>query len=203
MAEGRVCDCKVGRVAAAFDLAGVHEALAERWVRERDDYSLRQLARYFDECVLSAAMRQAGEDPLGHEVASTYDALTADDVSSGERVQVENRLTRVGVDVNQVCDAFVSHQSVHTHLRECLEVTKDTGPAGDPRDRARDTLSALQQRTEAVTMSTVESLAGEELDLAEFDVLVSVSVTCADCGRSYPVVELLDAGGCDCNVTVS
>ncbi|WP_267643683.1 rod-determining factor RdfA [Haloarchaeobius amylolyticus] len=198
MGDTRVCDCKVGRVADEFDLAGVHESLAERWVRDRDDYSLRELARYFDERVLTAAMREAGEDPLGSEVASAYDALTDDAVSSGERVQVENRLSRAGVDVDAVREAFVSHQTVHTHLRECLDVEKETGPEGDPTDRAKDTLFALQSRTEAVTESTVDSLANSSLALDDFDVLVSVSVTCAACGRSYDVGELLDRGGCTC-----
>ncbi|MCT9098423.1 rod-determining factor RdfA [Haloarchaeobius sp. HME9146] len=198
MTDGRVCDCKVGRVADEFDIAGVHESLADRWVRDRDDYSLRELARYFDERVLTAAMRAAGEDPLGHEVASTYEALTDDAVSSGERVQVENRLSRAGIDVDTLRDAFVSHQSVHTHLRECLDVEKETGPDGDQTDRAKDTLFALQSRTEAVTESTVSSLASSSLALDDFDVLVSVSVTCGECGRSYQVGDLLDRGGCTC-----
>ncbi|WP_435320549.1 rod-determining factor RdfA [Haloarchaeobius sp. TZWSO28] len=198
MTDGRVCDCKVGRVADEFDLAGVHESLADRWVRDRDDYSLRELARYFDERVLTAAMRAAGEDPLGHEVASTYEALTDDAVSSGERIQVENRLSRAGIDVDALRDAFVSHQSVHTHLRECLDVEKETGADGDPTDRAKDTLFALQSRTEAVTESTVSSLASSSLALDDFDVLVSVSVTCGECGRSYQVGDLLDRGGCTC-----
>ncbi|WP_435365546.1 rod-determining factor RdfA [Haloarchaeobius sp. DYHT-AS-18] len=198
MTDGQVCDCKVGRVADEFDIAGVHESLADRWVRDRDDYSLRELARYFDERVLTAAMRAAGEDPLGHEVASTYEALTDDAVSSGERVQVENRLSRAGLDVGALRDAFVSHQSVHTHLRECLDVEKETGPDGDPTDRAKDTLFALQSRTEAVTESTVDSLANSTLALDDFDVLVSVSVTCGECGRSYQVGDLLDRGGCTC-----
>lgn len=196
------CQCKVGRGIEAFELSGLDDELARRWQGDgRDRQSLRELATYFNRELLRAAMDGAGSTPLDGEVANVYRLLTDDDVSSGVRTQTRRRLADAGVPVEDVESQFVSHQTIHTHLTDCLGVSRDEEVA-DPAERRRadrDRIRALQTRTEVVTADTLERLRdADAVDLAEFDVLVDVTVLCGSCGAQYDVADLLDAGGCDC-----
>lgn len=196
------CDCKVGRLVAAYSLADLDDELLDRWLGEGGEKeSLRDLESYVNRRVLGAAMDAADVDVLDGEVANVYRLLTADDASEGQRTETRNRLERSGVDVSAVEAAFVSHQTVHSHLRECLGASPDSGP-GDPaerREQALDTIAALRSRTEAVAETTLRRLAGANaLTPDEFDVIVDVSVTCGRCGRVHSVSELIRDGGCSC-----
>jgi hypothetical protein len=196
------CQCKVGRGVEAFGLEGVHDELVRRWCGEgRERQSLRELAKQFNRRLLRSAVESADEAPLSGEVSNLYRLLTADDVSSGVRTQTRRRLETAGVPVDDVESAFVSHQTVHTHLTDCLGVCRETAPDDpDARRRAdRDRIRALQSRTEAVTTDALERLReSDALALAEFDVLVDVTVLCDECGRQHDVGALLDRAGCDC-----
>ena len=196
------CQCKVGRGVEAFGLEGVHADLVRRWCGDgRERQSLRELANHFNRRLLRSAVESADEAPLSGEVSNLYRLLTDDDVSSGVRTQTRRRLETAGVPVEEVEAAFVSHQTVHTHLTECLDVSRETSEDDpDARRRAdRDRIRALQSRTEVVTTDALERLReSEALALGEFDVLVDVSVLCDECGRQHDVGALLDRGGCDC-----
>ncbi|WP_424020047.1 rod-determining factor RdfA (plasmid) [Halorientalis pallida] len=196
------CQCKVGRGVEAFGLDGVHDDLTRRWCGDgRERQSLRELANYFNRRLLRSAVESVDEAPLSGEVSNLYRLLTADDVSSGVRTQTRRRLESAGVPVEDVESAFVSHQTVHTHLTECLGVSRESAEDDpDARRRAdRDRIRALQSRTEVVTTDALERLRDSDaLALAEFDVLVDVTVLCDECGRQHDVGALLDQGGCDC-----
>jgi hypothetical protein len=145
-------------------------------------------------------MRDAGMDPLMGEVENLYRLLTDDETSEGVRLEARRRLEREGVDVETVQRDFVSHQSIHTYLKEHRNATYDrTQNAAERVSKARETVLSLQNRTEAVTRGTIETLRNAgALDLEEFEVFVDVRVACDECGRYYEVDELLDRGGCSC-----
>jgi hypothetical protein len=145
-------------------------------------------------------MAAAGDDPLPGEVANVYRLLVDDDVSAGVRVETRRRLAYQGVDVDAVLDDFVSHQSIHSHLTDCLDVTHETEPSdADRLASARGTVQALRSRLEAVAAGSIRQLrdAGA-LALPGFEVFVDVTVVCEECGRSHGVESLLDRGGCEC-----
>lgn len=198
------CACKVERVAVAHGLADLDDTLVSLWRGDgHEQYSLRRLETYVNCAVLGAAMREAGMDPIDGAVENVHRLLVADEVSEGARTEVTRRLERNGVDVASVRDDFVSHQTIHTHLRECLSVSRETEePTPEARRRTvEETVFALQNRTEAVTRGSLERLrAADGVALDAFDVLVDVSVTCEACGRVYDVDTLLDRGGCDCQL---
>jgi hypothetical protein len=141
----------------------VNDDLVRRWCGDgRERQSLRELAAHFDRRLLRSAVESADEAPLSGEVANLYRLLTDEDVSSGVRTQTRRRLEAAGVPVDEVESAFVSHQTVHTHLTECLDVSRDTAE-NDPADRRRadrDRIRALQSRTEVVTTDALERRAG-------------------------------------------
>ena len=173
------CDCKVGRVADLYGLSDLDRELRTRWTGDgREKHSLRELERYLNRRVLAAALRSAGVDTLQGEVENLYGLLTGDDASEGVRVEARRRLERDGVDPESVEDDFVSHQTIHTHLRECLDVDHDPG-GGASLERLRD---------------------GGELDMDGFDVYVDVRVACEACGRFHEIGSLFENGGCECQI---
>jgi hypothetical protein len=196
------CDCKVGRVAAQHGLDDLDRTLVRYWRGDgAEQYSLRELETYVNQAILRAVVTASGMDPIEGEVENLYRLLVDDDVSEGARTELIRRLEREGVDVVDLRDAFVSHQTVHTHLRDCLGVTR--GATDDTpetrREKVADTVFALRNRTEAVTRNSLERLqTADAIALDEFDVLVDVSVTCAVCGRVYDVDTLLADEGCPC-----
>jgi len=102
------------------------------------------------------------------------------------------------VDVEALREDFVSHQAVHTYLREYRGAERKDD--GDQLQRDVETLRRLQSRAASVTADAVERSANTgRIDVGDTDVLVNVRVFCQDCGADYDAAELLDRGGCDCD----
>lgn len=196
------CGCKLSRVATEFDLEKLDTQLVTYWTATGDEKkSTRQLATYVNQRVLEAALETADILPKDGEVENTYRLLTDNDVSSGTRVQTRNELRRDGVSIDDVESNFVSHQTVYNHLTDCLEAELETPSDEERIERSTDKLAALQNRTAAVTSDTVGQLERNDvLDIDEFNVAVSVTVTCENCLQEYPVRTLLEKGSCGCQV---
>jgi hypothetical protein len=195
------CDCKVGRVAARRGLDGLPADLRARWTADgAERASLRDLAERFNVAVVRAALAGTRMGASDREAEAVYRLLVDDETSAGRRTETRRRLASAGVDVDALDDDFVSHQTVYTHLTDCAGAEYDDArDDGERLSRARDTLFALQGRTEAVTRQTVASLREAGLlDVGEVDVFVDVTVTCRDCGRGRSVGDLLGDGGCPC-----
>ncbi|TYL36815.1 hypothetical protein CV102_20070 [Natronococcus pandeyae] len=199
-ADQRAACCKLGRVADGYDLSRLDDDLVAYWTGEDDEqYSTRELATLVNERVLEAALQEAGVSYKEGEIENTYRLLTDDDVTSGTRVQTRNELERDGVPVESVESDFVSHQTVYNHLTKCLEASLETPDDEERLERGGEKLGALQNRTEAVTVDTIAQLRRNDvIDLGEFDVLVSVTVTCEECHQQFTVRELLDERACGC-----
>lgn len=191
--ESTTACCKVGRAIASYDLFEFDAELRRQ--RERG-LSLRDLAAFTNTRMLERALADAGADVVG-DPDSLYRALT-DAADTGTRVEVESTLDREGVDVEALRDAFVSHTTVKTHLNDCLDVATDRELSVDP-EAERGTIEWARTRSERVIEESLSRLrrAGE-LDTGPLAVAGTVRVTCEDCGRSYRLHDLLDAGGCDC-----
>ena len=198
--ETPVINSKVGRVIEEYDLDGQGAWLEAHWTGDGvERQSLRDLADAFNRRVLKATMQEAGMDSLETDVESAYRLLTDDDASSGARVELRNRLEWNGIDIEAVESDFVSHQAIHTYLREVRDAEREE-PDIDPCEKELETIERLQGRTQVVTEDSLERLAKQgELTLDGFDVLVDIRVVCDRCGSQYQVADLLTQGGCDCH----
>lgn len=192
--------CKLGRAIDERDLDGLDAELVSAWTGGGAGKSLRELAADVNTRLVRAAMTAAADTPLDGEPANVYRLLTDDDVSRGVTVDTRNRLDARGVDVPALEASFVSHQTVHTHLTDCLGASADTAESQDElAERERRRVRTLQSRAEAVTRDAVERLRDrDDLELADFSVVVDVSVRCHDCGRRHEFGALTEAGGCPC-----
>jgi hypothetical protein len=189
--------CKVDRVTEAWNLENMDERLRRR--RENSEASLRDLEEFFNQEVLEAAMRDARAEMVEGKVENTYRLLTGEDVSSGAKVEVKDRLERSGVDPEAVTSDFVSYQTIRSHLQNCLEIDTDRKSKLTPTD-GKNTVFKLLSRTEVITKRTIDRLrSAGHLTVGEVDVTLSLRVTCTECGEEYTFARLIDRGGCDCD----
>lgn len=191
---------KVQRLVDEYGLKGVGAELQRRWRGEGTDRSsLRDLATRFNERLLDVALSDTGLARFDGDAANLYRLLTDDDVSSGERIRVERRIERAGVDVETLRGDFVSYQAIRTYLKDRPGVEYESEPSRVDVDDVAEQLNQLQSRTAAVTEDKIRRLAaGGELSVDSPRAIVSVDVACDGCGRQFELDELLAVGGCGC-----
>lgn len=202
------CGCKVGRATDAYDLPGLNEAVRARY---RDDgASLRDLASFINRQILEAALEDAPDGAFDstrelfgalerdEAVASIHRALTTDGVSPDRQARVRTRLVQHGIDPDAITDDWVSHTTVRSHLRDCLEI--DTGSTSElDLDDAMNTLEWARARCAGVVERVLQRLqASNTVQIASPDVTVSIRVTCTACHTSCRPSELADGTSCDC-----
>jgi hypothetical protein len=195
---GRERQTKTERLIQEYGLEGIGAELEAYWTGEADERrSLRDLADLFNRRLLRTAAETAGLSPTDAEVRRIHEVLRDGDASAGERIETRRELERGGVDVDALTGDFVSHQAIHTYLRDRRGAEYER--EGDQVERDTETLRRLRSRTTAVSERTLERLRDTgRIDLGAFDVRVDVRVFCEDCGTERDAVELLADRGCAC-----
>lgn len=193
--KSRSSNTKIDRIIEKYGLDGIREELGRRWTSEENRDSLRDLESYFNRHVLRAAVEEVGTIPLDGEVENIYRLLTEDDVQESNRTHARRRLEREGVDVDQVCSDFVSHQTIYRYLTNHLEVeSPEEEKAGD--ESYVERVRALQNRTKVVTKDVVKRLQDDDLDEDELDVLVDVKIRCPECGQYHRIDHFVEETEC-------
>lgn len=189
---------KVNRVAQAYGLDDLGAELEARWLGvDGEQSSTRDLATLFNKRVLEAAVDRSDAFTFTGTVDELYRRLTDDD--TGDASLVRSRLEQHGVDVDAVTDDFVSHQTIHRHLKNHRELERPEQTPEDRKASAVDTVQRLRGRTTAVAEQTIESLANNDiLDVGQFSILNDIQVLCENCGRSYDVTTFMERDGCQC-----
>lgn len=189
---------KVGKVIQNYELNGLGQELERRWTTTGDEQmSLRSLADLLNKRVLRAALVAEGVTSSDREVAHLYETLHGD-VSAGDRIQKERELEREGIDVEQLKRDFVSHQAVHTYLKDFRGAEYDRGDA-EPKEKKSAMLRRLRSRATTVTEQAVNQLSDkDEISVGETDAFTEIRVRCTDCEAEYEAVDLIQRGGCDC-----
>lgn len=167
------------------------------WIGEDGERtSLRSLAHEFNQAIIKAALRDEGISPTNFEVSGTYEALRNE--SGSEKKRAERRLEREGIDTEQLTDSFVSHQAIHTYLKNIREASLPESKT----DRVQSRIEAIEKlkgRVSTVTESAIDSLASTgHLHHDDYDVLVDVRAVCPKCGSDISIRELLNSGECEC-----
>lgn len=190
---------KVARLVEEYDLGETAAALEDSWAAQGENHwSLRKLAREFNERLLEHHLAENGQQPLKGEVGTLYELLTDEDVSESDRVRARRRLEQQGIDIGRLRDEFVSYQTVRRYLEHHRGITY-TREETNRLETEAQTLQQLGGRVGAVAEDKLESLRdGGDLSLGRFRVAVDVRVYCEECQSRYPVDELFDNGGCEC-----
>lgn len=194
---------KVASLIEEYDLHGLGDELVEFWTMDSDERkSLRELAIYFNKELLTKVLHQTTMETLDGEPSNYYRLLTDDSVSSGTRVQTENRLEQNGIDVDKLKADFVSRQAIHTYVSKERDAKYEkTANSDDERIENRlETIQRLKNRLVAVSNRILEELNNSNvISTGTTRVTVLIRVHCQDCEGQYPISELLTGGGCDCN----
>ena len=190
---------KVGKVIERYSLDSMGSEREARWLGDgTDSHSLRELAAYFNEEVVRAAIAGTDRREVSSDIETLYHVLSGEDVSRAEQTRVRKELERDGIDVEQLEQDFVTHQAIHTYLTKGRAVQKETEPE-DRLDNARQTINRLRSRLIAVSETTLDSLRqADAITLGSYDIFVEISVHCTDCGTHKNLFELLTDRGCDC-----
>jgi hypothetical protein len=144
-------------------------------------------------------MEEADMNPLTGEVENTYRLLTDDDISSGVQVEAETTLERNGINVDELKNDFVSHQTIYTYLTKYRNVEYSSTEDSEQIEATINTVQRLQSRLIAVVENSLDSLRNSErLVLGEYSVFIDVQVLCEDCGTQFELLTLLRTGRCKC-----
>jgi hypothetical protein len=203
----QTCKCKVDRV---IDEYGLDSLNAELYRRRDEGASLRRLATYVNQRVLTAALDSADVDvtnalhgALGSDEAieTLYKGLNDDDVPTERTARVRTRLSQLGVDVAEMEDDWVTHPTVRKHLRECLYIDTRRTASIYP-DDARDTIAWARTRCANVVAQMCRRLRNANvIATGPLDVMVTIQFTCTNCGETYRLETLLDRRSCNCTLS--
>ena len=191
---------KVGRLIDEYDLHGLGREMEGRWTGENGERdSLRELADLFNRRFLRAALDSVGADTVTYDVDHIYRQLTGDDVSSGVRTEIRNHLERVGINVDNLLDDFVSYQAVRTYLTKYRNVDYEPDRDDDPIEREGQHIRRLRSRTTNVTEDKLRQLRRNgDIEIGSIRVQTDLHVYCEDCGSRYTVSEFLERESCSC-----
>lgn len=190
---------KIERVTESYGLDGLADDIERRWVGDgTETQSTRELATYFNKRVLAAAIDDSSVALVTENVRDIYEALT-DETADHDTTLVKSRLRRGGVDISDVQDDFISHQTVYRYLTKNRGVKQASPSESDRLENSLNRIQQLQGRMTAVTKQTVDSLAANDIvSIGSFDILTDIQVFCQDCGRSYDFTTFLERKRCDC-----
>lgn len=200
-----VCSCKVGRGIERYGLDDLDAELVRR--RREADASLRELADYTNRRILGAALDSASVDlddalygAVDDEdaVGVLYQALAGSETPTERVARVRTRLVQQGVDIETIQSDWVTHTTVRSHLRECLEVDTSREASITP-DDGRDTIEWARNRCANIVGETLERLRRADLlATGPLETSVTIQVTCSDCGATYRPGRLISERACDC-----
>jgi hypothetical protein len=124
-ASEETCNCKVSRNTTKYGFVDLYKRLPNLWLGNGyEEHSLRELRDKINVRILRTAVEGEGEETVVGEIESKYDVLTSEEYTAGEKTEVENSLISKGVDIREVREDFVSHQSVANHFYDCLNKKK-------------------------------------------------------------------------------
>lgn len=197
MTETGDCTCKVGRLTDSHGLEEIDDWLVADW---QSGTSVRDLTAAFNEELVESHLANADVSLLDWDPTRVIEALDANSDTDAEGIEAQRALERAGFDPDALESDRVSHQTIYRHLTDCLDASVDAELDDDERlENTRETVFALQRRTELVTNSRLESLdAAGVTDLGDPEAIVDIQVVCRDCGESMAFDSAL-AESCNCD----
>ncbi|ERG96883.1 rod-determining factor RdfA [Haloquadratum walsbyi] len=195
---------KVARLIEKYELEGLGADLETRWTGDGSErMSLRDLATFFNQQLLRQALMTADNSTgaVDNTVETIYTRLTSDAVSSGVRTDTRSRLEQRGVNVDVLESDFVTYQAIRSYLKDWRGAEYQTISDEAKIKKDLESIQRLMSRTTSVTEERIEKLREtDRISLDEFEVLLDVQVLCQTCGDQHSVTELLEQGGCPCEV---
>lgn len=205
-----VCSCKVGRNIERYDLEGLNDDLHRE--RSKNEASLRELADQINRQILKKSIEDSdialadvayGAVSQDEALSAVYETLTSDTIAADREAHVRKRLEQNGVNVKSIESDWVTHPTVRTHLKDCLNIDTSRSVQITP-DDAMDTVEWARARCRQIIEQTMSRLVSSgHIEIADSDVAITISIECSECGRTYRLPELLDKRSCACTLETS
>jgi len=169
-----------------------------KWTGE-DSMGLRTIAADFNAELVGGALRRAGHPELG-EPEYIYNVLAGEEGTAQTKEAWESRLTDIGVDPDELREDFVSYSAIRTYLIEHEGAEKDTSVDSEKQlEGFQQSVSKLESRCETIIGDYIQRLNNTILSIGDPELVIEFKVHCHDCGRMYPVSDIIRTRGCDCD----
>lgn len=185
---------KIDKNIEKYSLEGLNKKIRGR---RTSGSSLRDLADFINKRILEHAITEDDID-LIVDVDGLYHILTSDEVSVGRRSEIEAKLERGHVPVDEVMSDFVSHQTVSYHLNDRLDI--DTSRQVTlTKDDAIERINWAQSQSKGIIENTLEQLEkGGLLESRGFEITNSIRVICNSCQETHSLYDFIEQGQCEC-----
>lgn len=193
----------MNRVSEAFDLspplrAGGHldKYLVARWLGKdsHESTGLRTLAEWFNKQLLKEVYREHGRSDSTVRINSDYNALQKDDIPVHEREELISELADDGIDGEAIKTNFISKSTLSRHLKNCLDVTKQTSNSETEweLDRIRVATNTYRSHLE----SALQSLDNKEkiTGIGDSQLQVQAYLSCSECPIRVTVETAYEQG---------
>ena len=186
---------KVVRVMDKYNLNSIGDKMVDQWTKpQRTRQSCRELAEFFNESVLDAALRKEGivwDRSLVEECAG----IIKDKDKSLTGFDLDSR----GVDTDEVGEDMVSYQSIHNYLTDDRGVEYQR-QINDIRSRV-NSLQQMEARMETIATGIIaQSVAHDQISGIEPNVEITAKCICKACGSRTDMSQYLREEGCPtCN----
>lgn len=198
---GAESTCKVDEVIERYDLGTadpryetLNEGLLHRWsgAERPESMGYRPLTEWFHKRLLRRVFDDHGRETLAKRIEHDYRALTSDD--DIVREEVLESLADDGIDGATIRDDLVSWGTMRTHLKECLDGTKESQSGAG--DWERETVTMARSFATEKVEQALSSLStkGQVAGLEDVSVSVEVRLDCAHCPTRVPFEVALDRG---------
>ena len=193
---------KVPRVLKKYNIEAFGDKMGEMWARDTDRYSVRELEVKLNAKSIASACQRAGE-AIDEVTAEDYYRKIATEESEGYiQEQTIKKLDKIGVDIDELRNDFVSYHSVYTYLQK-----RNVEPGGQPdANNPEELVETTQKRVQEYREEQSERVDEQLKQLTHTDQFpdespethVAIKVTCPHCGRILPIQRYLQQQGCGC-----
>lgn len=179
------------------DYDSVDDYLAKRWTGTdgRTSEGYKKLTDWFNKRVLKSIYEDHGRSTVSIHLEREYDIIINED--NIQRAELAADLEGDGMDIDELKQTLVSHGTIRNHLKNCLEVEKDTQSATKSTSTTRENAIASAKRMAATKTEDILPELAEDgvVPLAdEATVDVEIRVQCPKCDTRVPIEDAIKRG---------
>ena len=186
-----------GLTAPGSDYDSVDDYLAKRWTGTdgRTSEGYKKLTDWFNKRVLKSIYEDHGRSTVSIHLDREYDVIVNKD--NIQRAELAADLEGDGMDIDELKKTLVSHGTIRNHLKNCLEVEKDTQSTTNSTTTSREkAITSAKRMAASKTENILPELAKDGVvpfaDQATVD--VEIRLQCPKCDTRVPIEDAIKRG---------
>jgi hypothetical protein len=187
---------KIDRLSDEYDLGDIGAELAQKWVSQNTDHTLKDLRDIINRRVLNTIMQRSGVEPAPGEIEYTYDNLFYDEKgTTADREEILSRLESHGIDPDSITAEFInSPQTIHDYLREVRDVDRVRNKnRGDDKEKVLDQIQKFSGRQKKIVNEVIEMLQKQgDITEGDYNISVDIYVENTSTGEERTIEEILE-----------